>query len=103
MKTITGKFQVKATPLEADEASKRIGAMRMMFEKTFEGSLAAQSTVSMLDLMKQEATCPSTVSRRQTEQFESLNLKFGSKERRLQKRMLKTRAIFSCDSFVSYD
>lgn len=54
MKTITGKFEVKATPLEAAVADKRIDAMRMMFEKTFEGPLHAQSVVSMTGFMNGE-------------------------------------------------
>lgn len=53
-KTISGKFEVKATPLDLTTADKRIDAMRMMFEKTFEGPLHAQSIVSMTGLMNGE-------------------------------------------------
>lgn len=54
MKTATGKFEVKATPIDLTIADKRAGTMRMMFEKTFEGSLHAQSIVSMTGLMNAE-------------------------------------------------
>ena len=54
MKTATGRFEVKATPVDLTIADKRAGLMRMMFEKTFEGSLHAQSIVSMTGLMNGE-------------------------------------------------
>jgi hypothetical protein len=54
MEIIKGRFEIKATPLTSDDAEKRIGATRMVFEKRFMGALEATSTVSMLGLMKKE-------------------------------------------------
>lgn len=54
MKTIKGKFEVKSTPLPLDEDLQSLGAMRMMFEKKFEGALAADGLVSMMGLMNGE-------------------------------------------------
>lgn len=52
MKTlVTGPFTVKSTPLEKTVADNRIDAMRMMFEKSFEGELQAQSVVSMTGIL----------------------------------------------------
>jgi Protein of unknown function (DUF3224) len=53
-KTVTGSFEIKSTPLELTVADKRVGAMRMMFEKHFDGALNAQSVVSMTGLLNQE-------------------------------------------------
>ena len=54
METIKGQFAIKATPLELGDAEKRLGAMRMMFEKHFSGTLEANSIVVMLGLMKKD-------------------------------------------------
>ncbi len=50
-KTVKGKFEVKSTPLPEDELTHSLGAMRMKFDKRFEGTLAAESTVSMIGIM----------------------------------------------------
>ena len=52
-KTIKGKFEVKPSPLSGDELSQALGAMRMKFEKRFEGALNAKSIVSMIGIMDQ--------------------------------------------------
>lgn len=54
MKEIRGILKVKGSPLESDAVLTQIGAMRMNFDKTFEGPLAATSVVSMMGLMNQE-------------------------------------------------
>jgi hypothetical protein len=51
MKTVKGSFQVKSSPLENDSTTQEIGAMRMKFDKSFEGSLSAKSIVSMMGIM----------------------------------------------------
>lgn len=53
-KTIKGKFSVKSQSLEADELTQALGAMRMRFDKQFEGALNATSAVSMLGIMNRE-------------------------------------------------
>ncbi|OFZ31742.1 MAG: hypothetical protein A2622_04010 [Bdellovibrionales bacterium RIFCSPHIGHO2_01_FULL_40_29] len=53
MNQATGKFQVKGTPVELDSVTKQIGAMRMSFDKTFEGVLNATSVVAMMGIMDQ--------------------------------------------------
>lgn len=52
--TVKGKFEIKAVPLAADEALLELGAMRMNFEKRFEGKLEATSLVAMIGVMDQE-------------------------------------------------
>lgn len=54
MESIKGQFTIKSTPLELGDAEKRLGAMRMMFEKRFSGALEATSLVSMLGLMNKD-------------------------------------------------
>lgn len=51
MKTIKGKFDLSATPLELDIAIQKLGGIRMLFEKQFFGPIEAKSTVSMLGVM----------------------------------------------------
>ncbi len=51
MKTIKGKFDLSATPLELDKAIQKLGGIRMIFEKQFFGSIEAKSNVSMLGVM----------------------------------------------------
>ncbi|QDK37314.1 DUF3224 domain-containing protein [Bdellovibrio sp. NC01] len=51
MKTIKGSFEVKSTPLPADEVSQATGAMRMRFDKTFSGPFAATGVVSMMGIL----------------------------------------------------
>ena len=51
--TINGKFSVKAIPQPDDETIQKIGAMKMTFEKQFEGALHSQSLVSMIGMMNQ--------------------------------------------------
>lgn len=53
-KTIKGPFEVKSTPQPADDATEKIGAMRMIFEKKFSGELDATGVVSMLGIMNKE-------------------------------------------------
>jgi Protein of unknown function (DUF3224) len=48
MKIIKGPFEVKSLPLESDDVTKMLGAMRMRFDKRFEGGLSATSVVSMI-------------------------------------------------------
>lgn len=48
---IKGKFSVKSTPEISDETIQKVGAMRMKFEKVFEGFLSANSVVSMLGIL----------------------------------------------------
>jgi Protein of unknown function (DUF3224) len=50
-KIAKGKFQVKSTPLPTDDISQKIGNMKMLFEKQFEGILEASSIVSMMGMM----------------------------------------------------
>ena len=52
-KQIKGSFEVKTNPLPADEASQKIGAMRMTFEKRFTGPFEATGFVSMMGVMDQ--------------------------------------------------
>lgn len=52
-KTVKGFFEVKSKPLQADETTQAVGAMRMKFEKRFVGPLAAESLVSMMGMMNQ--------------------------------------------------
>ncbi|RYZ51997.1 MAG: DUF3224 domain-containing protein [Proteobacteria bacterium] len=54
MKEIQGPFKVKGIPAEADSVLTEMGAMRMRFDKTFEGALNATSIVSMMGLMNPE-------------------------------------------------
>jgi hypothetical protein len=54
MKILKGKFEVKSTPLAMDEATQATGAMRMMFQKKFFGSIEATSTVSMIGVMNKD-------------------------------------------------
>ena len=53
-KTAHGPFEVKASPLPADENCQSVGVMRMAFEKRFTGALEANSVVSMIGMMDQE-------------------------------------------------
>lgn len=53
MKTIKGQFEVKSSALPMDQATVAVGAMRMMFSKTFQGGIEATSTVSMMGIMDQ--------------------------------------------------
>jgi hypothetical protein len=50
-KVVKGPFQVKSTPLPMDDTTQKVGAMRMSFEKKFDGALEATGIVSMLGLM----------------------------------------------------
>ncbi len=54
MTEVKGKFEVQSDPLEPDEVTQALGAMRMKIEKRFEGSLTATSVVSMLGMMNRE-------------------------------------------------
>lgn len=54
MKTIQGGFEVKATPQPCDDTLQKIGAGRMIFEKTFAGPLEATSVVAMMGIMDQQ-------------------------------------------------
>jgi hypothetical protein len=54
MKTIKGKFDVKATPLELDTTIQKLGGIKMLFEKQFFGLLEAKSNVSMMGVMNKE-------------------------------------------------
>ena len=51
MKTITGRFDVKSTPVDADETTKAVGAMRMRFDKVFSGALEGRGIVAFLGVM----------------------------------------------------
>jgi hypothetical protein len=53
-KTIKGKFSVKSQALDADELTQTLSAMRMRFDKQFEGALNATSVVSMMGIMNRE-------------------------------------------------
>jgi hypothetical protein len=53
-KIAKGSFEVAAKPLPSDDVSQRLGAMRMMFEKRFQGSFEGTSVVSMIGMMNQE-------------------------------------------------
>lgn len=53
-KVIKGKFEIKSTPLPPDEVLQSLGAMRMTFEKQFDGELKASSLVSMMGLMNKD-------------------------------------------------
>jgi hypothetical protein len=53
-KTMNGKFTVKATPQPGDELTQSLGAMRMKFDKRFEGSLSGESVVSMMGILDQK-------------------------------------------------
>lgn len=54
MKTITGKFNLKATPQTPDSVLSSMGAMSMHFEKVFSGELEGKSSVSMMGLMNRD-------------------------------------------------
>jgi hypothetical protein len=49
--TVKGKFEVKGTPQPTDEALQKLGAMRMVFDKRFEGPLEATSVAAMTGMM----------------------------------------------------
>ena len=49
--TVKGRFEVKGTPQPTDETTQKLGAMRMTFDKRFEGSLEATSIASMMGVM----------------------------------------------------
>ena len=51
MKTVKGSFEVDGKPLPMDEASEKLGLMRMCFEKKFKGPLTAEGLVSMQGIM----------------------------------------------------
>lgn len=51
MKTINGKFEISATPLESDKVIQKLGGIQMNFEKQFFGPIEAKSSVSMLGVM----------------------------------------------------
>ena len=53
-KIAKGSFEVKPAMLPADEATQRLGAMRMTFEKRFQGPLDATGFVSMIGMMDNE-------------------------------------------------
>lgn len=53
-KTIKGKFSIKSTPYPPDDAVQKIGAMKMRFDKTFDGDLQAVSLVSMIGVMNKD-------------------------------------------------
>ena len=55
MKNIKGKFEIKSTPLDADDVTKIIGAMKMRFDKQFSGPLEGRGTVSFLGVMNKES------------------------------------------------
>lgn len=54
MKTLKGKFDLSATPLDGDKVIQKLGGIRMMFEKQFHGAIQAKSIVSMLGVMNKE-------------------------------------------------
>lgn len=54
MKTIKGKFELTATPLEADKVIQKLGGIRMIFEKRFLGPLEGKSSVSMSGVMNKD-------------------------------------------------
>jgi hypothetical protein len=54
MAQVKGKFEVKSTPLDADEVTRSLGAVRMRFDKQFEGPLTATSLVSMVGVMDRQ-------------------------------------------------
>jgi len=62
MKEVRGPLKVKGTPLDNDAILTQIGAMRMTFEKSFEGALDATGVVSMMGLMNQEKKAGSYVA-----------------------------------------
>lgn len=51
MPEVKGSFEVQSGPLDADDATRAVGAMRMKFEKQFKGPLTATSIVSMMGVM----------------------------------------------------
>ncbi|HLK89845.1 MAG TPA: DUF3224 domain-containing protein [Polyangia bacterium] len=51
MTQVKGTFEVRSSPLDADEVTRELGAMRMKFEKQFDGPLTATSLVSMIGVM----------------------------------------------------
>ncbi|HKP95292.1 MAG TPA: DUF3224 domain-containing protein [Fibrobacteria bacterium] len=51
---VKGKFQVKGTPEPSDPTVQAIGAMRMRFDKRFEGALDAEGTVAMTGIMDRD-------------------------------------------------
>jgi hypothetical protein len=53
-KIIKGKFEVKATPQAPEELTQSLGAVRMRFDKQFEGLLVAKSTVAMMGMLDQK-------------------------------------------------
>lgn len=54
MPTIKGTFDIKGTPLAAEQSTTEIGAGRMAFRKTFHGDLQGTSVVEMLGMMDQK-------------------------------------------------
>jgi hypothetical protein len=54
MPEVKGSFEVQSSPLEADEVTQALGAMRMKFEKRFTGPLTATSFMSMLGVMDRQ-------------------------------------------------
>ena len=53
-KTVKGSFEIETRLLPADEAAQAVGAMRMSFDKEFEGPLSGKSFVSMMGVMNRE-------------------------------------------------
>jgi len=51
---VKGKFEVQSIPLESDDLTRALGAVRMRFDKRFEGPLTAPSFVSMLGVMDRQ-------------------------------------------------
>lgn len=54
MKTISGPFEVRGSPLDLDETTKAVGAMRMRFDKRFSGPFDGRGTVTFLGVMDKE-------------------------------------------------
>ncbi len=54
MTQVKGTFEVQSSPLEADDVTRALGAVRMKFEKRFHGPLTATSFVSMMGVMDRE-------------------------------------------------
>jgi hypothetical protein len=51
MTQVKGTFEVRSSPLDTDEITRKLGAMRMKFEKQFAGPLTATGLVSMIGVM----------------------------------------------------
>ena len=55
MPTIKGTFDITGTPQPSTEGSEAVGAMRMVFRKTFHGPLQGTSVVEMMGIMYKES------------------------------------------------